>query len=74
MSVDKWAYEPSKCDGIPCAGDCDMCNLAKEWREICGTCKFYKCGDRVWKCSNVDSDHDECYTRYHNSCNEWEER
>lgn len=25
MSVDKWAYEPSKCDGGYCCGECDKC-------------------------------------------------
>ena len=29
MSCDKWAYIPEKCDGRPCAGDCDYCQLAK---------------------------------------------
>lgn len=35
MSVSKWAYEPSKCDGDICAGDCDLCPKAdmetEEW-------------------------------------------
>ena len=35
MSVSKWAYEPSKCDGDLCAGDCDLCSKAnmetEEW-------------------------------------------
>ena len=26
MSVSKWAYEPEKCDGTPCPGDCDECD------------------------------------------------
>ena len=25
MSVSKWAYEPEKCDGQPCVGECDLC-------------------------------------------------
>lgn len=25
MSVSKWAYEPEKCDGDFCPGDCDGC-------------------------------------------------
>lgn len=29
MSVDKWAYEPQKCDGEICVGDCDLCQKAK---------------------------------------------
>ena len=28
MSVDKWAYEPKKCEGHYCVGDCDFCELA----------------------------------------------
>lgn len=30
MSVSKWAYEPQKCDGKYCPGDCDDCNKAEE--------------------------------------------
>lgn len=26
MSVSKWAYQPEKCDGNPCPGDCDLCS------------------------------------------------
>lgn len=34
MSVSKWAYEPNKCDGKPCVGDCDCgCPLAREMNE-----------------------------------------
>ena len=29
MSVSKWAYEPDKCEGDYCVGDCDLCN--KKW-------------------------------------------
>ena len=25
MSVSKWAYDPIKCDGDFCPGDCDIC-------------------------------------------------
>lgn len=25
MSVSKWAYEPSECDGGYCCGECDNC-------------------------------------------------
>lgn len=25
MSVKKWAYDPERCDGTPCPGDCDKC-------------------------------------------------
>ena len=28
MSVSRWAYEPWKCDGEFCVGDCDHCNKA----------------------------------------------
>ena len=28
MSVSKWAYEPHKCDGAECGGDCDYCPKA----------------------------------------------
>lgn len=33
MSVSKWAYEPEKCDGMPCAGDCDLCEYAEPWED-----------------------------------------
>ncbi len=26
MSVSKWAYEPEKCEGDFCIGECDLCN------------------------------------------------
>ena len=26
MSVSKYAYQPEKCDGNPCPGDCDLCS------------------------------------------------
>ncbi len=29
MSVSKWAYDPGKCDGEYCAGECDLCGKAK---------------------------------------------
>lgn len=28
MSVSKWAYEPDKCDGDFCIGECDRCGKA----------------------------------------------
>lgn len=28
MSVSKWAYDPDKCDGNFCHGDCDRCPKA----------------------------------------------
>lgn len=30
MSCSKWAYEPEKCDGQMCVGDCDFCDKAEE--------------------------------------------
>ena len=33
MSVSKWAYEPKKCDGEFCPGDCDLCSKANESAE-----------------------------------------
>ena len=30
MSVSKWSYEPAKCDGDYCPGDCDLCGKADE--------------------------------------------
>ena len=30
MSVSKWAYDPDKCDGNACPGDCDYCYKA-DW-------------------------------------------
>lgn len=26
MSVSKYKYDPTKCDGKPCIGDCDLCS------------------------------------------------
>lgn len=28
MSCSKWSYDPKKCDGDYCSGDCDFCNKA----------------------------------------------
>lgn len=25
MSTDKWAYDPERCNGAICCGDCDLC-------------------------------------------------
>lgn len=33
MSVSKWAYEPKKCDGDYCLGDCDNCQKKDEAEE-----------------------------------------
>lgn len=30
MSVSKWSYDPDKCDGDYCPGDCDNCSKAEE--------------------------------------------
>ena len=30
MSTSKWAYDPRRCDGQPCPGDCDHCT---RWQE-----------------------------------------
>lgn len=30
MSVSKWSYEPTKCDGHYCPGECDLCALKDE--------------------------------------------
>jgi len=30
MSVSKWAYIPSKCDGDSCPGDCDVCSKTND--------------------------------------------
>ena len=30
MSVRLWSYEPEKCDGQPCPGECGICNKA-DW-------------------------------------------
>ena len=34
MSVSLWAYNPSKCDGDYCPGDCDLCRKAEEEEEV----------------------------------------
>lgn len=36
MSVSKWAYEPYKCDGEFCIGDCDLCYKAELEEENVG--------------------------------------
>ena len=33
MSVDKYAYEPWKCDGRFCPGDCRFCDIADMTRD-----------------------------------------
>ena len=34
LSVSKWAYEPEKCDGDFCPGDCDECSKAEPEDEV----------------------------------------
>ena len=33
MSVSKWSYDPTKCDGHYCPGECDLCSLTEERKE-----------------------------------------
>lgn len=35
MGVSKWAYDPEKCDGDYCPGDCDFCSFDPEEPELC---------------------------------------
>lgn len=30
MSVSKWAYDPDRCDGDFCPGDCDDCHKKED--------------------------------------------
>lgn len=36
MSTDKWAYDPERCNGAICCGDCDRCTRWQhdEWLEL----------------------------------------
>lgn len=36
MSVSRWAYNPSVCDGQPCPGDCDLCSKSDKAVEESG--------------------------------------
>lgn len=42
MSVSKWAYDPNKCEGQMCVGDCDICSKKDELSEeyIRDACDF----------------------------------
>ena len=40
MSVSLWAYDDLKCDGYPCPGDCDVCEIKDEHR--CYECKHFQ--------------------------------
>ena len=33
MSVSRWAYDPNKCEGQMCCGNCDKCALKDEDEE-----------------------------------------
>ena len=52
MSVSKWAYEPDKCDGDFCIGDCDKCGKAglivternNAARDLCLFKRGWECG------------------------------
>lgn len=39
MSVNLWAFDDIKCDGYPCPGDCDNCEVKEEHR--CEECAHY---------------------------------
>ncbi len=44
MSVSKWAYDPDKCEGDYCVGDCDKCSKAERTGCIypeCEECDHY---------------------------------
>lgn len=30
MSVSLWNYDPERCDGNACCGDCDLCGMEDE--------------------------------------------
>lgn len=45
MSVSLWNYEPWKCDGRICIGDCDYCDQQEEAEQD---------GDITWECSLYD--------------------
>lgn len=41
MSTSKWSYTPEKCDGKPCIGDCDICQIACD--NDCEHCEWDDC-------------------------------
>lgn len=63
MSVSKWAYEPEKCNGKPCVGECDICSkveIIEELKnELCLQCGKYElahvgaCNGCKWE--NIES-------------------
>ena len=56
MSVSKWSYIPSKCDGDYCPGDCDGCR--KEM--LCPP------GHDANDCANDEEMCEICWERYRN--------
>lgn len=46
MSVSLYAYDDLKCDGYPCPGDCDFCEIRDEHR--CEECKHFSPGE-LWE-------------------------
>ena len=42
--------------------------------KICGTCRHNKHDTTDFYCANGNSDVFTCYTRYGDSCDEWEEK
>lgn len=63
MSTSKWAYDPRRCDGQPCPGDCDHCTRWQEDEEearpkvYCRDCarRNKDCPLQVW-CGPQDDD------------------
>ena len=39
MSVSLYAFDDLKCDGYPCPGDCDFCEIRDDHR--CDECKYF---------------------------------
>lgn len=70
MSVSKWAYDPDKCDGDYCVGDCDFCHKAADEEEVtveeivqsvrCKECKNRYTFDCPM-CDDKTQDDDFCY-------------
>lgn len=64
MSTSKWAYDPRRCDGQPCPGDCDRCTRWQEDEEearpkvYCRDCarRHKDCPLQVW-CGPLDDDY-----------------
>lgn len=62
MSVSKWAYEPDKCDGYPCPGDCYSCIHGSGVESICESCAHsVVCSDSGFLChANWNTGSEEC--------------